>query len=140
MLTAPVASMTIFPALEVTSSVEVWVVMLVSALAAATVMTAVSRAAAAAESIKRCLINSASYKCRRAAAPPVSALFCRKARSRTLGRASRAAPHRLPFAKHPAFGRSRGKTLLRRLCTRLSSRFNSNFRVQASLSGQIRLS
>jgi hypothetical protein len=60
MFTEPVASMTMLPAVEVEMAVLVAVVIVVSARADATARAAVSRAAAAAESIKRCLINSAS--------------------------------------------------------------------------------
>jgi hypothetical protein len=58
--TVPVASITILPAEEVVRGVLVAVETSVSARAVAAARTAVSRAAAAAESIKRCLINSAS--------------------------------------------------------------------------------
>jgi hypothetical protein len=45
--------------------------------------------------------------------------------------ASRAAVHRLPSPEQPSARMGTGGTLLQRLCTRLSSRFNSNFRLKA---------
>jgi hypothetical protein len=64
MPTLPVASMVILPLVDVESAVDVAVE--TSVWARAPAAKAVSKAAAAAESIKRCLINSASLKCRRA--------------------------------------------------------------------------
>ena len=52
----------------------------------------------------------------------------------------RTASHRLPLPKPPLPRLGPAGRLLQRLCTRLSSRFNSNFCPQGLITGQIRLS
>src|SRR6185437_10616422 len=94
-------SMVILPLVEVKSAVEVLVVTSVSARADISVASgAASRAAAAAESIKRCLINSASLKCRRAGYRR-SRHCLSKVRSRTLSTSPRAQQGMAPFTLSP---------------------------------------